>query len=382
MYDERGDGPMSNIKSILNQFKEISMNPKKAVADYQAETGKGVIGMMPIYAPEEIVHATGYLPIGLWGGNQPISKARTYLPPFACSIMQQVMELECQGTYDELAAVVFSVPCDTLKCMSQKWKGTSPVLVFTHPQNRGLESANRFLAQEYTILKAKLEEITGAKITDDALENSIRIYNENRAIMREFSQVAADYPQMINTVSRHAVFKARQFMEKSKHTALVRQLIDLVKAQPPQAWDGKKVVVTGILLEPNGLLEIFDDLKIAIVADDLAQESRQVRVDVPEGDEPPLYRIAKVWQNMYGCAVATDTKKNRSNMLMDMTRKSGADAVIIAMMKFCDPEEWDYPIYYKEFEKNGIRNLMVEIDQEITAFEQARTRFQSLVETL
>ena len=67
---------------------------------------------------------------------------------------------------------------------------------------------------------------------------------------------------------------------------------------------------------------------------------------------------------------------------MDMARKSEADAVIIAMMKFCDPEEWDYPIYYKEFEEHGVRNLMIEVDQEVTAFEQARTRFQSLVETL
>ena len=85
---------MHNIESILDQFKKIAANPKKAVADYQTETGKGAIGMMPIYAPEEMVHATGYLPVGLWGGNQPISKARTYLPPFACCIMQQVMDLE------------------------------------------------------------------------------------------------------------------------------------------------------------------------------------------------------------------------------------------------------------------------------------------------
>ena len=137
------------IKSLLAEFKTIASHPEQAVADHLAQTGKGAIGMMPIYAPEELVHATGFLPVGLWGGSRPVAKARTYLPPFACSIMQQVMELECEGVYDGLAAVVFSVPCDTLKCMSQKWKGTSPVLVFTHPQNRGLEAANRFLEREY-----------------------------------------------------------------------------------------------------------------------------------------------------------------------------------------------------------------------------------------
>ena len=371
-----------NVKTLLGQFRAIAGDPRKAMADHLAETGKGAIGMMPIYAPEELVHATGFLPVGLWGGSRPVTKARTYLPPFACSVMQQVMELECEGAYDDLAAVVFSVPCDTLKCMSQKWKGTSPVLVFTHPQNRGLEAANRFLEREYAILKEKLEDITGVKITNAALARSIQIYNENRAAMREFSALAARCPQVISAVDRHAVFKARLFMEKSRHTALVRSLMEAVRASEPQPWTGKKVVVTGILLEPNGLLELFDRLGLAIVADDLAQESRQIRVDVPDGDEAPLYRLAKVWQNMYGCSVATDPQKQRGPMLLDMVRKTGADAVVVAMMKFCDPEEWDYPIYYKQFEAQGVRSLMIEVDQESTSFEQIHTRLQSLVETL
>ena len=374
---------MSKVEAILSQLKDIAANPKKAMDDYKAETGKGAVGIMPIYAPEEMVHATGYLPMGIWGAQgKTISKARTYLPPFACSIMQQVMELQCEGAYDDLAAVVFSVPCDTLKCLSQKWKGTSPVIVFTHPQNRGLEAANKFLVKEYELVKAQLEHYLGVTITNAALENSIAIYNENRAVMREFVKVAADYPQVIDAVSRHAVFKARQFMLKEKHTELVKELIAEVKAMPVQPWTGKKVIVAGILLEPNELLDIFNEFGLAIVDDDLAQESRQIRVDVLDGEEGPLYRMAKAWQQMYGCSVATDTKKGRGKMLMNKMAQTGADAVIIAQMKFCDPEEWDYPVMYREFEERGVKNLMIEVDQEVTSFEQVKTRLQSFVEMM
>ena len=101
--------------------------------------------------------------------------------------------------------------------------------------------------------------------------------------MREFVKVAADYPQVIDAVSRHAVFKARQFMLKEKHTELVKELIAEVKAMPVQPWTGKKVIVAGILLEPNELLDIFNEFGLAIVDDDLAQESRQIRVDVLDG---------------------------------------------------------------------------------------------------
>lgn len=374
---------MSKVEAILSQLKDIAANPKKAMDDYKAETGKGAVGVMPIYAPEEMIHATGYLPMGIWGAQgKTISQARTYLPPFACSIMQQVMELQCEGAYDDLAAVLFSVPCDTLKCLSQKWKGTSPVIVFTHPQNRGLEAANTFLVKEYELVKAQLEHYLEVKITNADLERSIAIYNENRAVMREFVKVAADYPQVIDAVSRHAVFKARQFMLKEKHTELVKELIAEVKAMPVQPWTGKKVIVTGILLEPNELLDIFNEFGLAIVDDDLAQESRQIRVDVLDGEEGPLYRMAKAWQQMYGCSVATDTKKGRGKMLMNKMAQTGADAVIIAQMKFCDPEEWDYPVMYREFEEKGVKNLMIEVDQEVTSFEQVKTRLQSFVEMM
>ena len=374
---------MSKVEAILSQLKDIAANPKKAMDDYKAETGKGAVGIMPIYAPEEMVHATGYLPMGIWGAQgKTISKARTYLPPFACSMMQQVMELQCEGAYDDLAAVLFSVPCDTLKCLSQKWKGTSPVIVFTHPQNRGLEAANTFLVKEYELVKAQLEHYLGVKITNADLERSIAIYNENRQVMREFVKVAADYPQIIDAVSRHAVFKARQFMLKEKHTELVKELIAEVKAMPVQPWTGKKVIVAGILLEPNELLDIFNEFGLAIVDDDLAQESRQIRVDVLDGEGGPLYRMAKAWQQMYGCSVATDTKKGRGKMLMNKMVQTGADAVIIAQMKFCDPEEWDYPVLYREFEERGVKNLMIEVDQEVTSFEQVKTRLQSFVEMM
>ena len=54
----------------------------------------------------------------------------------------------------------------------------------------------------------------------------------------------------------------------------------------------------------------------------------------------------------------------------------------IMPMQFCDPEEFDYPIYYQELKNAGIRNMMIEVDQESTAFEQIRTRIQTFKEIL
>ena len=375
---------MRTAKEIINEFKAIADNPRKAMDDYKKETGKGAVGIMPVYCPEEIVHAAGYLPIGMWGAQKKqISKARTYLPPFACSIMQSVMELQLEGVYDDLEAVIFSVPCDTLKCMSQKWNRPVPAIVFTHPQNRKIakDAANVFAREEFNIVKEKLEDILDVHISNKAIKNSIAVYNENRAACREFSDVAAEYAAVVTPSDRHAVIKARWFMEKSRHTALVKELIAALKAEPAPEFKGKKIIVTGIQVEPYDVLDIFQENGFAIVADDLAQETRNFRQDVPDDDDA-LMALARAGNEFDGCSLATDANKPKGQMIIDAVKKYGADAVVVCMMKFCDPEEFDYPILLQEFEAAGVKNLYIEVDQESTAFEQVKTRIQTFAEIL
>jgi lactoyl-CoA dehydratase subunit beta len=372
---------MSRIDEITAQLEHVASHPKEALEQHRKETGKGAVGIIYLYAPDEIIHAAGYLPVGLWGGNLPISRAREYLPSYACSLMQAVKELECMGAYDDLAAVLFCVPCDTLRCVSQIWTGKAPSITFTHPQNRRIAAANDFLSAEYDLVRGKLEKILNTKISDEAIEQSIEVYNDNRRTMRDFCDVAADHPEIIDPIKRHAVNKSRFFMEKAKHTALVKELVAELRKQPITPWKGKKIVLTGIMAEPDGLLEVFKQNGFAIVGDDLAQESRQFRHDVPSG-KSPLYRLAKWWQDLDGCALATDPTKPRGQMLIDMVNEHEADGVVVCMMKFCDPEEFDFPVYFPQLQKAGIPNVTIEVDLELTSFEQVGTRLETFAELL
>lgn len=373
---------MSRIDEIVKTLKTIGSDPRKAVEDFKKEGGKGAVGVMPLYAPEEIVYAAGYLPVGMWGAQKkPIAKARAYLPPFASSIAQSIMELQLEGYYDNLDAVIFSVPSDTLKCMSDKWHGKAPVVVFTHPQNRKIDAAVPFLVEEYRYLQYKLEHILGLKIAEEAIQNAIEVYNANRKVMREFSDLAAEHLDLIDPAARHAVIRSRWYMDKAKHTKLVAELNAELKKAPASAFKGKRVVLTGLQAEPDEVLNIFKEFSFGVVADDLADENRQYRIDVPAGPDA-LTRLSKWWQDFDGCSFATDPLKPRGKMIIDMVKKYKADAVIVCMMKFCDPEEWDYPILVKEFDEADVKHIMIEIDQEATSFEQIKTRIQTFSEIL
>lgn len=51
-------------------------------------------------------------------------------------------------------------------------------------------------------------------------------------------------------------------------------------------------------------------------------------------------------------------------------------------MRFCDPEEFDYPIYKVEFEEAGLRYTVLDVDLESPSLEQMRTRIQAFSEML
>jgi benzoyl-CoA reductase/2-hydroxyglutaryl-CoA dehydratase subunit BcrC/BadD/HgdB len=246
---------------------------------------------------------------------------------------------------------------------------------------RKIKAGIEYLKTEFQRLKREIEAISGEPITDAALQNSIDIYNEHRRTMRDFCAIVRSYPKTITPTIRHLVIKSGWFIEKSRHTELVKELVNELKSLPTEDSQGKKIILTGITAEPNDLLDLLNQNALTVVGDDLAQESRQFRTDVPVGDDP-LFRLAQQWSLHEGCSLAYDQQKKRGQMLIEMARETGADGIIMCMMKFCDPEEFDYPVLLKEFEAADIPLLYLEIDQQIKSMERERTRIQGFAEML
>ncbi len=376
---------MDQLDGTLDTLRQAAEHPAAVVGEFKDMTGRPAIGCAPEYCPEEIVYAAGMLPVGLWGGQTGISRAAMYFPAFACSLVQTTLELGMRGVYDRyLSGVIIPTHCDHLKCFGQDWKVAVPQVRFiplVHPVNRKLEAAIPYLKSEYSRIRRTLESIGGAPITDNALDGAIDVYNRHRQALRQFSRVAGGYPKTITPVIRHLVIKSGYFLDKAIHTDLVERLTGRLQQLPPEDWPGQRVLLTGIMAEPDEFLNLFTENNLAVVADDLAQESRQFRVDVPAGSDP-LERLARRWSLMDGCSLLYDPNKGRRFLLRNLAAESGADGIVACIMKFCEMEEFDYPIYRQTLEAAGIPLLHLEVDLTGQSLEQARTRIQSFAEML
>ena len=375
---------MSELNRSLAALKAACDAPAARLQHYLGQ-GKKVVGCFPPYAPEELVHAAGMIPMGLWGGHTELKLCKSYLPPFACPIMQANMEFGLNGAYRGLSAVIIPALCDTLRCMTQNWRfGVKdiPMIPIVYPQNRTSPASVDYLISEYETVLTMLYTITGQMMNEKALCDSIAIYNEHNAAMRRFDQVANDHLDLITPQLRHAVHKSAFFYEKSEHTAILNTIIRELEQLPACPWKGKKVLLAGILCEPEEVLNILAENNVAVVADDLAQESRQYRTDTPLQGGGGLKRLALQWNLRSGCPMIHELDKPRGGMMLRMCQASGAQGVISCMMKFCDPEEYDQPFYEAELRKAGYPCLSIDIDPQNNSYEQLRTRIQSFCEML
>ena len=92
-------------------------------------------------------------------------------------------------------------------------------------------------------------------------------------------------------------------MDKKVYTEKIRALTAALQAQPKEVFSGKKFLVTGIMLDSLPVLDLLEELNVAVVDDLLCHESMQFRtptrkggpwlqaglpVPGPEGGFPPL----------------------------------------------------------------------------------------------
>lgn len=375
---------METTRELIQELTGIAANPGAAVRDAMQQTGKKAVGCFPIYAPEELVYAAGMLPVGMWGGNTKGNLSGKYLQSFCCSIMKANTEQALRGDYDGLSAVIMTAYCDTLKCLMENWKVALPqmkILPVVYAQNRKSESGRQYMKEEFLRLKKELEAVAGTEITDEALENALDVYDDYRSVMQEFIRIVPDYPALFSPKVRHLVIKAAYFMDKKVYTEKIRKLLGSLPAPETKPRSLHPVILTGLLGEPLEFLDLLEENGFQVVADDLAQESRQFRT-IGDRSLPPLERMADRIARQDGCAFLYDENKTRGAMLLEMAKGTDAQAVIYCQLKFCDPEEFDYPILKKEFAAAKVPLLYVELEQQMDSPEQLRTRIQTLAEIL
>ena len=381
-----------SVKEIVAYCQEIfeDLNFSRARAWKEAQPGRKVIGYMPVYVPREIIHAAGMLPLGVLGGgaDMEVIHGDAYYQSYICRIPRSTIELAITGKLDFVDGMMFPSICDVIRNLSGIWKllfSDKYVRYFDTPQNFEDNVGGVFYSQELRELKEGLEKLGGCIISDEALNNSIALYNENRVWVNKVYDFRSATPWRAPSAEVYLLMRAGMVLPVEEHTQLMKEYLAAAEKEDLPMRDNCRIVMTGAFCEqpPLNLIKSIELSGCYIVDDDFMMVNRWLQKEVPTSGDP-IENLSRAFLH-YSAETAAKYEVNldeKGSYLLDIIKKRGADGVIFASPSFCDPALLDQPMMVTRLEANKIPYITMQYAENSGQMQPIREQSGTFADTI
>ena len=328
----------------------------------EADPSRKVIAYMPVYVPRELIHAAGMLPVGILGGGDQIEviQGDAYYQSYICRIPRSTIELGLTGRLDCLDGMLFPSICDVIRNLSGMWQllfKDKYVRYVDVPQNYQDNVGGVFYQQEMQQIRDDLGKMRGSAITDEELNASIAVYNENRQAIRDLYAYRAAKPWQAPTSEVYLLLRAGMVLPVEQHTQLVRDYLVAAEQVSRPKRDNARVVINGSFCEqpPLALIKSIEMAGCYVVDDDFLLVTRWLLDEVP-ANAKPLEELSKAFLHRSASTAAKydATREEKGVFLMKQVKTRGAEGVIFAAPSFCDPALLERPMLQDVLSQHGI----------------------------
>jgi benzoyl-CoA reductase subunit C len=377
-------------------------NPHEAVREWKARTGKKVYGYFCCLTPEEILFAADVLPVRITGTGEPLEQADMHIPPNACPFARSCLDAGMRGLYDYLDGVVVPNSCDVIFNMEYFWKTLVPrpnkpamisgldIKPYVHFLNYPEKITGRAVLPYYLEVlkgfKQELERSLGRAITEEALAESIRVYNEDKAQMRRLYEMRKADPPALSGYEAWQMTYAGVVMPKDEHANLLKKTLDDLEANPRPPAGGVRIYLSGSAMDRVNarIYQVIEESGGLVVSDDLCVGTRFFWYPL-NPELPPLEAIAR---RSLGTAcprstVSAPIPENRWGHIVNTTQGFNVQGAVFYVLKCCDARLLEYPHLRDRMRSElNIPVLFLEGDYTPAGVEQMRGRVEAFIEMI
>jgi len=348
-----------------NKLKESFTDKRKAVENLIA--GGGIpVWMLGDEVPEEIIIAGGFVPVRLWGQCGPRPNADKYLEVSFGSLWRGFFESAVSGEYAGIKDyLVLSNSSDIiqklyyyliqLKKIEPGRKLPEIAYVDYWLVDTGYRAQERNWKETAAFLKT-VESWSGNRISDRALADAVRLCNEYKSVLRDFSRLRRCPNSRINGSEAQTVISGSFYLEKKEAIEVIRTLTREAENWPEVRNTG--CFYTGSLQETTEVSNLMEDSGLNIISEDKIIGDRYSDIDT-DPDLSPIRAIS----NRYHLRFPSSERsyiKDRAESIPKRVAEVGAKAVVVFMNHNDESYIWDLPRQKAELNKMGIDILTVE----------------------
>jgi benzoyl-CoA reductase/2-hydroxyglutaryl-CoA dehydratase subunit BcrC/BadD/HgdB len=380
--------------------------------------GRKVVGYFPGgYVPEELIYASGALPVCLAaGGDARVAEAAlsivpAVICPFARAQLGEML-LKRDPFYAAVDLLVVPSTCQHVKKIGDIWEYYEGPHVFKLgiPYEHDKDFELDYYRDRLFALKERLEAVTGNTVTDGKLDEAIALYNRLRSLLRQLSETRRRTPGRAGG-ARQAI-SALDFV-RLNHASLYADPVSIVGAlealrmgaangadaagraggDSAESAAALEVAADGarprlLLMGPNLAVGDYDLLRMAtdagadIVIEDIFEGVRDYWQTVEAaGDRLAALARSYLIDKKPG-AFMRHSLRPRLESVLGLIRDFDVAGVLWYQLLCC--EFYDEEAYYFEaaLRRHGIPMLVVESDYHTLNAGPLKTRLAAFVETI
>jgi bcr-type benzoyl-CoA reductase subunit C len=370
---------------IIRELSALADDPFDWLRELKRADGRKIIGSTLIDVPEELVHAAGLVPFTILGTNRPIRRAGALLPDNSCSLARSDLELVLTYATDFFDGFILPQIDDTTQHLSDLWQRRIRTSFFERcllPRQVSRPSARQWLLDETHRIRESLEGFTGHEVSDQALRQSITLYNENRRMLRRIYELKRHDGSLIKNRDFLNLIKSSMFLPKEKHHAYLEELLpQLEEGTSPGDGGYLRFVVAGIVWEPPAVMTILDELGINVVGDDLCTGTRYIAPDVSTLGDPIEALVDRHFRRGPFSPIYDDRNGILENLL-SLFERHRADGILYLHLKFFESQDYDLPDLKRQIQAHGVPMIVLDTEYQTTHLTQMKTRIQAFAESL
>jgi bcr-type benzoyl-CoA reductase subunit C len=376
-------------QAIIDRFAHAARDPLGYAKAWKERNGRKIIGSFPMNFPGELAHAADALPMILQESEDQITLGHGLLFPFYCGYTRSMVDQAARGNFDVLDAIMFGDHCVQLLGAADaiRMQLTNTRVIFFQLISSMCDPWTQGRSEEsFSKLKAELEDFVDAPVSDDALHASIRLFNQNRGLIRRLYDMRKTGAAPLGSVEMQHVVKSSMIMDKAEHTELLKQLVRHYEQAQPVPTRNVRLHLSGHFCQAPKpeVLETIEGCGVTVVGDDLYHGFRYISTDVPETGDP-IKALARWYMDRntgVPCPTRVQNNVDWDAYLLKAMREERAQGMIVLMAKFCEPHMYYYPEVKEAFEKAGMPHLLIETEHESMALESLKTRVETFVEVV
>jgi benzoyl-CoA reductase subunit C len=384
---------MDRGKGILDTVERYYTDYGLRAKELKAE-GKKIIGYMCSFVPLEMIAAAGCIPFRVRGNiHEPITTGDTLLETIVCPYYRSCFDLSAKQKYDFLSGLVIPHGCDSMVRSYSVWSYSLPYSYFhfVNIPTVCAESSFEFFRAELDTFRKSLETFGGKKITDDALAQAIRVYNEYRDKVRALYEFRKSDPPLIAGSEVTRVLTVGSSLPINEANTLLDQVLaEVGRREKTLLKKGPRLFIDGACIDNIELVKLVEETGGHVVADALCNGARDHFPHTDVGGDP-VEALSRRYLGKINCPKTYRENKAGTFEGDTATRfgDSGAyarefkvDGAILYVYKYCDPFGFEVPARKAYFKSINVPLLHLEDVYSGGTISQLRTRIQAFLEMI